>query len=79
MKHLMFPPKSSSVLFAQFDKANEIIERQLGIVDVSMNRNATAISQVVKEKLCEYSDIKEKLNLQTYDGASVMSGHINGV
>ena len=44
-----------------------------------MNRNAAAISQLVKNKLGEYSNIKDKLIMQTYDGASVMSGHINGV
>ena len=44
-----------------------------------MNRNVAAISQVVKDKLGQYSNIKDKLIMQTYDGASVMSGHINGV
>ena len=44
-----------------------------------MNRNAAAISQVVKDKLGQYSHIKDKLIMQTYDYASVMSGHINGV
>ncbi|CAB3981985.1 zinc finger MYM-type 1-like [Paramuricea clavata] len=31
------------------------------------------------DKLGQCSNIKEKLIMQTYDGASVMSGHINGV
>ena len=44
-----------------------------------MNRNAAAISQVVKDKLGQYSNVKDELIMQTYDGASVMSGHINGV
>jgi hypothetical protein len=44
-----------------------------------MNRNAAAIYQVVKDKLDQYSNVKEKLIMQTIDGASVMSGHINGV
>jgi hypothetical protein len=44
-----------------------------------MNRNAAAISQVAKYKLGQYSNIKEKPITQTCDGASVMSGHINGV
>ena len=30
-------------------------------------------------KLIQHENIKEKLIGQTYDGASVMSGHINGV
>ena len=48
-------------------------------VDVSSDRNAAAVSQVIKEQLSKHSRIKEKLVLQTYDGAAVMSGHINGV
>ena len=71
--------KEQVSMIVRLDKGNEIVERQLGLVDVSMNRNAAAISQVVKDKLGQYSNIKEKLIMQTYDGASVMSGHINGV
>ena len=66
-------------MIARLDKGSEIFERQLGFVDVSMNRNAAAISQVVKDKLGEYSNIKDKLIMQMYDGTSVMSGHFNGV
>ena len=36
---------------ARLDKGSEIVERQLGFVDVSTNKNAAAISQVVKDKL----------------------------
>ena len=71
--------KEQISMIARLDKGSEIVERQLGFVDVSMNRNAAAISQVVKDKLGQYSNIKDKLIMQTYDGASVMSGHINGV
>ena len=71
--------KEQVSMIVRLDKGNEIVERQLGLVDVSMNRNAAAISQVVKDKPGQYSNIKEKLIMQTYDGASVMSGHINGV
>ena len=71
--------KEQVSIIARLDKGSEIVERQLGFVDVSMNRNAAAISQVVKDKLGQYSQIKDKLIMQTYDGASVMSGHINGV
>lgn len=66
-------------MIACSDKDSEIVERQLGFVDVSMNRNASLICKVVKDKLGQYSNIKEKLIMQTYDGASVMSGHINVV
>jgi riboflavin synthase alpha subunit len=66
-------------MIACLDKGTEIVERQSGFVDVSLNRNAAAISQVVKDKLGQYSNIEEKLIMQNVDGASVMSGHINGV
>ncbi|CAB3981169.1 zinc finger MYM-type 1-like [Paramuricea clavata] len=71
--------KEQVSMIVRLDKDNEIVERQLGLVDARMNRNAAAISQVVKDKLGQYSNIKEKLIMQTHDGASVMSGHINGV
>ncbi len=71
--------KEQVSMIAHLDKGTEIVERQLGFVDVSLNRNAAAISQVVKDKLGQYSNIEEKLIMETYDGASVMSGHINGV
>ncbi len=71
--------KEQVSMVARLDTGTEIVKRQLGFVDVSLNRNAAAISQVHKDKLGQYSNIKEKLIMQTYDVASVMSGHINGV
>ena len=53
--------KEQVSVIACLDKGSEIFERQLGFVDVSMNRNAAAISQVVKDKLGQYSNIKDKL------------------
>ncbi len=66
-------------MIACLDKGTEIVERRSGFVDVSLNRNAAAISQVVKDKIGQYSNIEEKLIMQNVEGASVMSGHINGV
>ncbi len=63
--------KGQVVIIACLDKGTEIVKRQSGFVDVSLNRNAAAISQVVKDKLSQYSNIEEKLIMQTYDGASV--------
>ena len=71
--------KEQVSMIVPLDKGSEIVQRQLGFVDVSMNRNAAAISQVVKNKLGQYSNIKDKITMQTYDGASVMSGHVNSV
>ena len=62
----MFPPRSMQVgMIACLDEGNEIVERQSGFVDVSLNRNAAAISKVVKDKLGQYSNIEEKLIMQT--------------
>ena len=47
---------------------------------MSSDRSAPTISSVVKQILRRYGDtLKDKLIMQTYDGASVMSGHISGV
>ena len=69
--------KEQVSMVARLDTGTEIVKRQLGFVDVSLNRNAAAISQVLKDKLGQYSNIKEKLIMQNV--ASVMSDHINGV
>ena len=57
--------KGQVVIIACLDKGTKIVERQSGFVDVSLNRNAAAISQVVKDKLGQYSNIEEKLIMQT--------------
>ncbi|CAB4033196.1 Hypothetical predicted protein, partial [Paramuricea clavata] len=45
-----------------------------------VSETAPAISEVVKNVLSKYGDsLKYKLTMQTYDGAPVMSGHINGL
>ncbi|CAB3981727.1 zinc finger MYM-type 1-like isoform X1 [Paramuricea clavata] len=66
-------------MIIRLDKGSDIIERQLGFVDVSSDRTATALSTVIKGKLIQHENIMDKLIGQTYDGASVMSGHLNGV
>ena len=56
------------------------MKRFLTFLDVSSDRSAPAISSVVKQILRRYGDtLKDKLIMQTYDGASVMSGHISVV
>ena len=57
-----------------------MVERFLTFFGASSDRSAPAISSVVKQILRIYKDtLKDKLLMQTYDGASVMSGHISGV
>ena len=56
------------------------MERFLTFFDVSSDRSAPAISIVLKQSLRKYGDkLKDKLIMQTYDGASVMPGHISWV
>ena len=71
--------KEQVSMTARMDRGSEIIERQLGFVDVSTRRDAAAISQLVKDKLSPHSNIKNKLVIQTYDGAAVMSRRVGGV
>ena len=62
------------------DRGGEIVERFLNLFDVSSDRSAVAISYVVRSILSRYGEsLKEKLIMQTYDGASVMSGQIGGL
>ena len=50
------------------------------LYNLSSCRTALAISSIVKDVLTHYEDsVLNKLIMQTYDGASVMSGHISGV
>jgi hypothetical protein len=67
--------KEQVSMIAHLDKGSEIVERQLGFVDVSSNRNAAAITQVIKDKLSQHSGIKDKLIMQTYDGATSYPGY----
>ena len=64
----------------RLDKKGEIVERFLKFSDVSTDRTAPAITLIVNKILSKYGEsLKEKLIMQTYDGATVMSGHIAGV
>ena len=46
--------------------------------DVSSDGSAPAISSVVRQTLRKYGDtLKDKLTMQTYDGASVMSSSMS--
>ena len=64
----------------RLDKKDDVAERFLKLYNVSSDRTALAISSIVQEVLTHYGDsILNKLIMQTYDGASIMSGHISGV
>lgn len=55
-----------------------IQERFLGFTDVSADRTAAALAKHVIDCINQY-DFGSKIVAQTYDGAAVMSGDINGL
>ena len=71
--------KEQLSMIVHLDKGSDIVERQLGYVDVSSDRTANALSAVLNGKLVQHDNVADKLIGQTYDGASIMSGHLNGV
>ena len=56
----------------------DIYERFLGFTDISKSHKAEYIFNVIKDKFKNF-DLKNKLVGQTYDGAAVMSGELNGL
>lgn len=66
-----------SVIF-RYTFEGKIIERFMGFFNVSEGRRADDLCTLLKENFEKY-DIKNKLVGQTYDGASVMSGELNGL
>ncbi|KAL4113379.1 hypothetical protein QTP88_017011 [Uroleucon formosanum] len=57
---------------------SELIERFLGLHNVSEDRTAQGLFNLVNSVLHEF-DIENKLVGQCYDGACVMSGHLTGL
>lgn len=53
-------------------------ERFIGFQDVSENRTAPEIAELIRQYLTEF-DSNDKLIAQSYDGAASMAGRINGV
>lgn len=60
------------------NKCSEIKERFLGFYDVSEDRTADAMYNLITSVLIPF-DFKNKLVGQCYDGASVMAGSLNGL
>ena len=72
--------KEQLSVIIRFDKNDDVVERFSKFYNVSSDRSAPAISASVKDILKKYEDsIHNKSIMQTYDGASVLSGHISGV
>lgn len=55
-----------------------LVERFLGFHDVSADRTSESLYNMI-DKILDPFDYKTKLVGQCYDGASVMSGHLNGL
>lgn len=53
-------------------------ERFVGYTDVSADRTAYGLFKYVKNVVNKYK-LENKFFAQTYDGTSVMSGHLNGL
>ncbi len=69
--------KEQLSVIIRLDKKGKIVERFLKYHDVSTCRSANAISLIAKHILSKYEEsVKEKLVMQTYNGAFVMSGCI---
>lgn len=66
-----------SIIF-RFVRDGKITERFMGFVDVSGGRTADDIFQTLLENFSSYN-ISKKLVAQTYRGAAVMAGEINGL
>ncbi|OCT92858.1 hypothetical protein XELAEV_18015924mg [Xenopus laevis] len=61
------------------DEARKIKERFLGFVDCSKRGNAEGIYQEIKNFIQNLGISSLPIVAQSYDGAAVMAGHVNGV
>ena len=72
--------KEQLSIIVWLDSGSDIVERFLKFVDASTDRTAATLTGVIKGILNQHTGITDnKLIMQTYDGASVMPGHIGGV
>ncbi|XP_076057610.1 zinc finger MYM-type protein 1-like [Oratosquilla oratoria] len=58
---------------------DKICERFLGFYEISDDKSATRLADVIATALNSFNDATDKLVRQTYDGAAVMAGTLNGV
>ena len=71
--------RSQCSVIVRFINSNaSLVERFLGFHDVSADRSADALYSLLDNILGQF-DYEHKLVGQCYDGASVMSGHLNGL
>lgn len=70
--------RSQMSIIVRYTLDDKIEERFIGFFDVSKNKTATGLSEVILNEILKWN-ISKKLVCQTYDGASVMAGEKNGV
>ncbi|XP_022182214.1 zinc finger MYM-type protein 1-like [Myzus persicae] len=68
----------STVLRYFSQNENKIVERFLGFDDMSADKTAASLFNHLNQVVDKFK-IESKLVAQTYDGAAVMSGHLNGL
>ncbi|XP_065224105.1 zinc finger MYM-type protein 1-like [Planococcus citri] len=69
---------SITVRYIPESDEHQVVERFIRYFDVSSERNASNLYDVVQKFIQEF-EIGEKLIAQTYDGAAVMAGQHNGL
>lgn len=70
--------KAQFSIVLRYVHEGEIKERFLGFCDISSDKHAQAIAELIRHFLSEFG-CNEKLIAQTYDGAATMAGNLNGV
>ena len=72
--------KEQLSIIIRLDRGYEIVERFLKFNNVSRDRTALGMGEVVKAALSKFGvSVKSKLIMQIYDGAAVMSGQLSGL
>lgn len=66
-----------SIVF-RYVKDGNVVERFMGFHDVSSGRTADDLFNFLI-RTCDTYNFRQKLIAQTYDGAAVMAGHLNGL
>lgn len=66
-----------SIIF-RYVTNGEVVERFLGFYNVSSGRTADDLFNLLIHE-CDKYNFRNKLIAQTYDGAAVMAGHLNGL
>jgi len=68
-----------SIVLRYVSKDMMVIERFIKFIDVSEDRTAEGLYEIINDFAIEYSIGPSKLVAQTYDGACVMTGHSSGL